>query len=50
MLDGTPLLDIKPCVPSFDSFADKHAGWYSRKSAAGVTADNRFEAGMTETN
>jgi tRNA-Thr(GGU) m(6)t(6)A37 methyltransferase TsaA len=48
MLDGTPLLDIKPYVPSFDSFADAHAGWYAEKSAAGVTADDRFEAGMKE--
>jgi len=28
VLDGTPLLDIKPYVPDFDRKADAHAGWY----------------------
>jgi tRNA-Thr(GGU) m(6)t(6)A37 methyltransferase TsaA len=28
VLDGTPLLDIKPYVPDFDSRADARAGWY----------------------
>jgi tRNA (adenine37-N6)-methyltransferase len=28
VLDGTPLLDIKPYVPDFDSHADARAGWY----------------------
>ena len=28
VLDGTPLLDIKPYVPKFDSKADARAGWY----------------------
>jgi tRNA (Thr-GGU) A37 N-methylase len=44
MLDGTPLLDIKPYVPAFDSFEGSRAGWYTNKSAASVVADNRFEA------
>jgi len=44
MLDGTPLLDIKPYVPAFDSFEHAHAGWYTGKSAAEVMADGRFEA------
>jgi tRNA (Thr-GGU) A37 N-methylase len=48
MLDGTPLLDIKPYVPAFDSFAPSRAGWYANKSAAEVVADDRFEAGKTE--
>jgi tRNA (adenine37-N6)-methyltransferase len=43
MLDGTPLLDIKPYVPEFDSFENSRAGWYEGKSAHGVEADNRFE-------
>ena len=43
MLDGTPLLDIKPYVPAFDSFANSRAGWYEGKSAHGVEADDRFE-------
>ena len=47
MLDGTPLLDIKPYVPAFDCFNVTRTGWYAGKSAEGVVADNRFEAGKT---
>ena len=28
VLDGTPLLDIKPYVPDFDMRIDTHTGWY----------------------
>jgi tRNA-Thr(GGU) m(6)t(6)A37 methyltransferase TsaA len=49
MLDGTPLLDIKPYVPAFDSFVASRAGWYGDKSAANFVADGRFEAGREET-
>eukprot|EP01105_Mastigella_eilhardi_P006844 TRINITY_DN18359_c0_g1_i1.p3 TRINITY_DN18359_c0_g1~~TRINITY_DN18359_c0_g1_i1.p3 ORF type:complete len:177 (-),score=46.49 TRINITY_DN18359_c0_g1_i1:35-538(-) len=28
MLDGTPVLDIKPYVPRFDAFPDSRAGWF----------------------
>jgi len=45
MLDGTPLLDIKPYVPAFDSFEQSRAGWLNGKSASEVVADSRFEAG-----
>ena len=45
MLNGTPLLDIKPYVPAFDSFASSRAGWYTGKSAAEAVADGRFEEG-----
>jgi len=44
MLDGTPLLDIKPYVPAFDCFTVTRTGWYAGKSAEGVVADDRFEA------
>ena len=44
MLDLTPLLDIKPYVPAFDSFEKSRAGWYANKSATSVVADSRFEA------
>jgi len=27
LLDGTPVIDIKPYVPYADAFADAHAGW-----------------------
>ena len=32
MLDGTPLLDIKPYVPQFDIKEDVKDGWYSQAS------------------
>ena len=43
MIDGTPLIDIKPYVPEFDAFAVERTGWYAGKSACGVVADRRFE-------
>jgi tRNA-Thr(GGU) m(6)t(6)A37 methyltransferase TsaA len=43
MLDGTPLLDIKPYVPAFDHFEVTRTGWYADKSAKGILADARFE-------
>jgi tRNA-Thr(GGU) m(6)t(6)A37 methyltransferase TsaA len=48
MLDGTPLLDIKPYVPEFDCFEVKRVGWYKGKSARNVAADDRFEARKTD--
>jgi tRNA (adenine37-N6)-methyltransferase len=32
MLDGTPLLDIKPYVPDFDIRTDTRDGWYAGKN------------------
>jgi tRNA (adenine37-N6)-methyltransferase len=32
MLDGTPLLDIKPYVPEFDVRNETHTGWYETRS------------------
>jgi len=32
MLDGTPLLDIKPYVPDFDIRLDVRTGWYAKRS------------------
>jgi tRNA (adenine37-N6)-methyltransferase len=34
MLDGTPLLDIKPYVPDFDVRTDTKTGWYAHRSKA----------------
>jgi tRNA-Thr(GGU) m(6)t(6)A37 methyltransferase TsaA len=31
VLDGTPLLDVKPYVPEFDLKSDALAGWYARR-------------------
>lgn len=32
MLDGAPLLDIKPYVPDFDARTKARAGWYETRS------------------
>jgi len=44
MLDGTPLLDIKPYVPEFDSQTDIRTGWleHARKTVGNRTSDDRF--------
>jgi tRNA-Thr(GGU) m(6)t(6)A37 methyltransferase TsaA len=35
VLDGTPLLDIKPYVPAFDLVTDARSGWYENRPADG---------------
>lgn len=35
VLDGTPLLDIKPYVPEFDVWTETRAGWYSTRADQG---------------
>lgn len=44
ILDGTPLLDIKPYVPAFDSYPDEKAGWLDscQDAVAGARSDLRF--------
>lgn len=44
ILDGTPVLDIKPYVPKFDCFDAKRIGWFSNAKIENHTkfADNRF--------
>jgi tRNA-Thr(GGU) m(6)t(6)A37 methyltransferase TsaA len=44
LLDGTPLLDIKPYVPAFDAFCSAKAGWLDRssRSAESARSDERF--------
>jgi tRNA-Thr(GGU) m(6)t(6)A37 methyltransferase TsaA len=44
IIDGTPLLDIKPCVPDFDCLEDVRTGWLSERShhASGKRSDDRF--------
>ena len=32
VLDGTPLLDIKPYAPDFDIRIETHAGWYETRN------------------
>jgi tRNA-Thr(GGU) m(6)t(6)A37 methyltransferase TsaA len=44
ILDGTPLLDIKPYVPAFDAHTDTRHGWFEHiaKNAETVRSDDRF--------
>jgi tRNA-Thr(GGU) m(6)t(6)A37 methyltransferase TsaA len=44
VLDGTPLLDIKPFVPDFDAREAVRTGWLAGKAAAATVAkaDGRF--------
>jgi tRNA (Thr-GGU) A37 N-methylase len=44
MLDGTPLLDIKPYVSEFDRMEPEREGWFEGKSAAArsTRSDSRF--------
>jgi len=44
MLDGTPLLDIKPYVPDFDSVKDSRIGWLeaARAQIPDKRSDQRF--------
>jgi len=41
ILDGSPLLDIKPYCPMFDHFKVSRFGWLQRPGRTDV-ADNRF--------
>jgi tRNA (Thr-GGU) A37 N-methylase len=42
MLDGTPLLDIKPYSPMFDRFDVSRSGWMDHVKDARKIADERF--------
>jgi tRNA-Thr(GGU) m(6)t(6)A37 methyltransferase TsaA len=44
VLDGTPLLDLKPYVPAFDAWPQARAGWADAAGASGAPgrADDRF--------
>jgi tRNA-Thr(GGU) m(6)t(6)A37 methyltransferase TsaA len=44
LLDGTPLLDIKPYVPPFDDRAGARYGWFEQRAqnVHAVRADARF--------
>lgn len=42
VLEGTPLLDIKPYVPECDAFEVSGVGWLA-KARQSVAADDRFE-------
>jgi tRNA (adenine37-N6)-methyltransferase len=42
IVNGTPLLDIKPYVPEFDSYPGSKAGWFDRSRSRRRKADERF--------
>jgi tRNA (Thr-GGU) A37 N-methylase len=44
ILDGTPLLDLKPYVPAFDSHLAERIGWFAGRTncAEVVRSDSRF--------
>jgi tRNA (adenine37-N6)-methyltransferase len=44
IIDGTPLLDLKPYVPAFDVRDDAQVGWYADRldRLEGARADDRF--------
>jgi len=44
ILDGTPVIDIKPYVPAFDAYPDEQAGWLTTTSEDARTrrSDGRF--------
>ena len=49
ILDGTPLLDIKPYIPAFDVFQVGRIGWCGQLATSIPTvADERFEAGRKQ--
>jgi tRNA (adenine37-N6)-methyltransferase len=42
VLDGTPLLDLKPYVPAFDAHPGARAGWFDLAPVDTRRADDRF--------
>ena len=46
ILDGTPLLDIKPYIPEFDHYPDVEVGWLSssEKESQPKVSDDRFRS------
>lgn len=45
ILDGSPVLDIKPYIPQFDIFEDAKSGWFTRdqKTIEDKKDDGRFK-------
>lgn len=43
ILDGTPLLDIKPYVPAYDNYPVQRLGWIDQVPDKPILADDRFE-------
>ncbi len=47
ILDGTPLIDIKPYVPQYDNYPVQRCGWLDTAPDKPVVADDRFERKFT---
>ncbi|GAB4239758.1 MAG: tRNA (N6-threonylcarbamoyladenosine(37)-N6)-methyltransferase TrmO [Acidobacteriota bacterium] len=45
ILDGTPVLDLKPYVPEFDAYPAARCGWYEDAAGGDTYADGRFHEG-----
>lgn len=43
VVDGTPLLDIKPYIAEFDCHAVTRSGWFDRAAGRRSVADGRFD-------
>ncbi|HVO63693.1 MAG TPA: tRNA (N6-threonylcarbamoyladenosine(37)-N6)-methyltransferase TrmO [Terriglobales bacterium] len=43
ILDGTPVLDIKPYAPAFDCYSVERSGWLDKARKGRRVADKRFE-------
>ncbi|MCZ0860969.1 tRNA (N6-threonylcarbamoyladenosine(37)-N6)-methyltransferase TrmO [Methanocorpusculum sp. MG] len=41
LLDGTPVLDIKPYIPAFDAVPDASSGWLTREHLANIAAKSK---------
>jgi tRNA-Thr(GGU) m(6)t(6)A37 methyltransferase TsaA len=48
ILDGTPLIDIKPYTPRFDCFSVTRSGWLDAVAPDRPTDDGRFTAKPTD--
>jgi len=48
VIDGTPLLDIKPYVPEFDCYPVSKAGWLDESKSERRLANAQFQGGSCE--
>lgn len=48
LLDGTPILDLKPYVPRFDAVPDAAPGWFAGRAelVGEIRSDDRFGSGV----
>lgn len=45
LIDGTPVLDLKPYAAAFDSYPEGRQGWLEGRSTGAARADDRFGGG-----